>query len=123
MRREMTEELGLSQKEAPGLDDIRIVGFNRATSLGGKPQFCGIARLGPVKLRIRRQEALYVDEYLTDVRFDPDEGVSALRAALDRLESTCQRQLAFPLFVTVQLIRQWLNTDPAAPGWLGLRTK
>lgn len=123
MRREMTEELGLTQKEAPGLDDIRIVGFNRAASLGGKPQFCGIARLGPVKLRIRRQEALYVDEYLTDVRFDPDEGVSALHAALDRLESTYHDQLAFPLFVTVQLVRQWLNTDPAAPEWLGLHTQ
>ena len=120
MRRELTEELGLDPTEAPSLDDIRIVGFNRTTSLGGKPQFCGVARLGPVKLRIRRQEALYVDEYLTDVRFDPEDGVPALRAALDRLESTYQQQLAFPLFVTSQLIRQWLDTDPNAPAWLGL---
>lgn len=45
MRREMGEELGLSAADLPGLDDIRLVGYGRMTSLGGKPQFYGVARL------------------------------------------------------------------------------
>jgi hypothetical protein len=123
MRREMVEELGLSREETPDLDDIRIVGYNRTTSLGGKPQFCGVARLGPVTARIRRQEVLYVDEHLTYETFDPADGEPALRAALDRIETRYRRQLAFPLYVTIQLLRQWLDTDPDAAAWLGLATR
>lgn len=117
MRREMSEELGLRKADMPRLDDIKIIGYARLTSLAGKPQFYGIARLGPVMERIHGIETLYVDEHW-DQEFDPEDGVEGLRAALDQIEYEFCNELAFPLYVNIQMLRQWLDTDPTAETWL-----
>lgn len=41
--------------------------------------------------------------------------------ALDEIERRYRGQLSFPLSVNIQLIRQWLDRDPAgAAAWLKL---
>lgn len=67
--------------------------------------------------RIRSSEALYVEEHECE-EFDPDDGVEGFRAALDRIESKHRNELAFPLYATVQLVKQWLAADLTAGDWL-----
>jgi 8-oxo-dGTP pyrophosphatase MutT (NUDIX family) len=118
MRREMCEELGLTRAETPTLEDIRIVGYSRMTSLGGKPQFYGVARLpAGVEPRVHGAEALYVEDHEFE-DFDPDDGVDGFRAALERVERKYRNEMAFPLYATIQLIKQWLAADPTADRWL-----
>ncbi len=120
MWREMVEEMGLSPAEQHQPGDIKVVGYSRVTSLGGKPQFYGIASLGRVTTRITRKDKLFTFDHRT-VDFDPYDGVPGLLVALDEIERRYRGQLSFPLYVNIRLIRQWLDRDPAgAAAWLKL---
>jgi hypothetical protein len=116
----MVEEMGLSPAEQHQPGDIKVVGYSRVTSLGGKPQFYGIASLGRVTTRITRKDKLFTFDHRT-VDFDPYDGVPGLLVALDEIERRYRGQLSFPLYVNIRLIRQWLDRDPAgAAAWLKL---
>ncbi|WP_370961144.1 hypothetical protein [Amycolatopsis sp. cg9] len=122
MWREMVEEMGLRGDQRHGPENIKIIGYCRVTAWGGKPQFYGVASLGPVEPKVRGMERRYVDDQLAE-RFDPKDGVPGLLGALDAVERRygSNGELAFPLYITIQLLRQWLHRDaPAAAAWLKL---
>jgi hypothetical protein len=120
MWREMVEEMGLVPADQHGPEDIKVVGYARVTSLGGKPQFYGVASLGRVTTRVTGKDKLFTFDHRT-VDFDPYDGVPGLLVALDEVERRYHGQLSFPLHMNIQLIRQWLARDPAAAAaWLKL---
>lgn len=117
MRREMTEELGLPAHHAM-VEDVRLTGYTRFTELAGKPQFYGVAKLRPVDLRIKKGEALYVADHYTE-SYSPRAGADGILTALDRIEDTYKDQLAFPLYVGMQMLKQWLTRCPdEASTWI-----
>lgn len=118
MAREMTEELGLPEPPDPAR--IKVLGYARWTTLGGKPQFYGIAKLDDAKPRRKGIEKLFVD-YHPEETFDPHNGIAGLLRALDAIEQNHRSALSFQLAVTIRLIRQWIAAEPAAAAaWLGL---
>lgn len=52
LTRELREEAGLAKTHVIPADDVKIIGFGRATYFGGKPQFFGVAR---TRLRVSRR--------------------------------------------------------------------
>jgi hypothetical protein len=118
MAREMTEELGLPQP--PDLARIKVLGYARWTSLGGKPQFYGIAKLSDAKTKRKGIEKLFVD-YHPEEPFDPHDGIAGLLRALDSIELKHRSALAFQLAMTITMVRQWVAAAPEpAAAWLGL---
>ncbi|HZV52189.1 MAG TPA: hypothetical protein VFD49_20795 [Candidatus Dormibacteraeota bacterium] len=86
MRREMLEELGIPDRERPGLEQLRVLGYARPTHLGGKPQFFGAARLHRATTSIKGIEKRYAFDHVT-LDYSPAGGVRDLERAIERFES------------------------------------
>jgi 8-oxo-dGTP pyrophosphatase MutT (NUDIX family) len=117
MRREMCEELGLATSAVPDLDSVRLLGYARLTNLGGKPQFFGVVRTGDIHGRVRGGERRYISDHLT-IDFEPERGIAEVLRALDSFENEHRDELSFPLFLNLQMFRQWLTKGGQAAQWL-----
>ena len=111
MLRELAEEMSLRRGEVPTLDEAKVLGYSRATYLGGKPQFYGVARIA----RVTPGKDQYVDRFL---RLDFDDGVSGLIRQLDLFEDKHNDLLAPPLQMLLKVVRAWLREDADAADWL-----
>jgi hypothetical protein len=117
MLREMREELGLSQEASTSHATVRILGYARFSHLGGKPQFMGVAKLDAIYERIKGIEHRYIDDYQV-ITFDPDRP-EELVLALKSFQYRHRKELSFPLFLNLHLLRRWLESDSRALAWLG----
>jgi hypothetical protein len=76
LARELAEETQLLQSASVDLrgrlQDIKIIGYSRASYMGGKPQFYAVARIAEkLEPKVRRSEKNYVHGF-TVVEFDPN---------------------------------------------------
>lgn len=116
MLREMREELGLSQLSVTDTP-VRVLGYARFSHLGGKPQFLGVAKLDAIDERVKGIERRYIDNY-HDIASDPDRP-GELLSALKAFQQRHKKELSFPLFLNLRLLRSWLESDPRAMDWFG----
>ncbi len=117
MRREMLEELGIPDRERPGLEQLRVLGYARPTHLGGKPQFFGVARLHRATTSIKGIEKRYAFDHVT-LDYSPAGGVRDLERAIERFESRRSPECSFTLHLNLRLRLDWLRGDPGADRWL-----
>ncbi|MGY1636281.1 hypothetical protein ACI78V_06480 [Geodermatophilus sp. SYSU D00742] len=109
--RELREEMALPAHQVPGLEATKVVGYSRATYLGGKPQFYAVCRIGDVEPG--------GDEYTErfhEICFDG--GADGLIAALERFEDRHEDQFSPPLQMLIRVVQEWLLDDPGADEWL-----
>jgi hypothetical protein len=119
--RELREELGLGRwsRKSPRREDVKIIGFSRATYLGGKPQFYAVARIpSSARPRVRRAEHKWIGLNGKAVEFDPDTGVQGLLEALLVLRRDVEVNLSNALIALIGMIELWVEADPAAEAWL-----
>lgn len=114
--RELREELGLDPASAPGVVDIRVIGYARATYLGGKPQFFGVVRTPGLRPTIRDDERNYVQAHETH-HFDPSAGAQGLLDALRGFADTRHDAVAPPLRLLTGVLADWL-CEEGARRWL-----
>ena len=117
MRRELTEEMGLTGRDVPAVDDLQVLRYARVTNWGGKPQFFGVARVGDVRAEVRGLEKRYHDDYEI-IDFDPDSGAKSLVAAVSSFNTEQAERISFPLFENLLVLCDWLEADPTAWPWL-----
>ena len=111
MLRELAEEMKLNPADVPSHADTKVIGYSRATYLGGKPQFYGICRIGKVKPGTDRYARRY--ERLTFKG-----GAAGLVAALESFVERNADTVAPPLEMHVLMTTYWLDSDPGAEEWL-----
>lgn len=117
MLREMSEELGLRGRATVGPADIRVLRYVRVTNWGGKPQFCGVARLSEVNEEVRGIERRYHRDHFS-IEFDPESGAREFALTVrDYVEENAKR-ISFPLYETLDVLCAWLERDPDAWPWL-----
>ena len=109
--RELTEEMGLAPEQVPSLAATKIVGYSRATYLGGKPQFYGVCRIG----RLVPKGDQYTERFH---RIDYDGGAAGLLAALERFTDRHEDEFSPPLEMLIKVVENWLLDDPDAERWL-----
>ncbi|MFJ6841619.1 hypothetical protein ACIQRE_02995 [Streptomyces griseoluteus] len=117
MLREMSEELGLRRGERVGSGDVRVLRYTRVTHWGGKPQFCGVARLGDVREQVRGIEHRYHRDHFS-IEFDPDGGARDFVTTIRDYAQDNAARVSFPLYETLDVLCSWLERDPQAWGWL-----
>lgn len=110
--RELEEEMGLPPRQVPSLADTKVIGYARATYLGGKPQFYGVCRIGDVQ---PRPKDAYVDDF---ERLEFRGGAAGVMQVLREFAAAHPGELAPPLEMLIQVLEQWLRTDPGAAAWL-----
>ncbi len=111
MLRELEEEMDLQKAQVPTLEDTKIVGYSRATYLGGKPQFYGVARI----TRVNPGKDKYVDRF---ARLDFEGGVHGLVEELEKFAAKHYDVLAPPLEMLLIVVKRWIQEDQEASGWL-----
>ena len=111
MLRELTEEMKLKPAQVPSHAETKVIGYSRATYLGGKPQFYGVCRIGDVKPGTDRYARRY--ERLTFKG-----GAAGLVAALEAFVEENADGVAPPLEMHVLMTKHWLESDPDAEEWL-----
>ncbi|MFJ8631835.1 hypothetical protein [Streptomyces sp. NPDC093568] len=117
MLREMSEELGLRGRGRLGLSDIRVLRYVRVTNWGGKPQFCGVARLGEVNEEVRGIERRYHRDHFS-IEFDPEGGAGEFVMTVRGYVEENAKRISFPLFETLDVLCTWLERDADAWPWL-----
>ncbi|MBV1947253.1 hypothetical protein [Streptomyces sp. BV129] len=120
MLREMSEELGLRRSEQVRSGDVRVLRYTRVTNWGGKPQFCGVARLGDVREQVRGIEHRYHRDHFS-IEFDPDGGAQQFVATVRSYVQDNAARVSFPLYETLDVLCAWLERDPQAWAWLMTR--
>ncbi|WP_330234757.1 hypothetical protein [Streptomyces sp. NBC_00566] len=120
MLREMSEELGLRRSEQVRSSDVRVLRYTRVTHWGGKPQFCGVARLGDVREQVRGIEHRYHRDHFS-IEFDPDGGAQHFVATVRSYVQDNAARVSFPLYETLDVLCAWLERDPQAWAWLMTR--
>ncbi|WP_329018259.1 hypothetical protein [Streptomyces sp. NBC_01601] len=120
MLREMSEELGLRRSEQVRSSDVRVLRYTRVTNWGGKPQFCGVARLGDVREQVRGIEHRYHRDHFS-IEFDPDGGAQHFVATVRSYVQDNAARVSFPLYETLDVLCAWLERDPQAWTWLMTR--
>ncbi|MFD4543069.1 hypothetical protein [Streptomyces bauhiniae] len=117
MLREMSEELGLRRNEQVRPSDVRVLRYVRVTNWGGKPQFCGVARLGEVREQVRGIEHRYHRDHFS-IEFDPDGGARHFVATVRGYVQENAARVSFPLYETLDGLCSWLERDTQAWAWL-----
>ena len=95
----------------PSLDATKVVGYSRATYLGGKPQFYGVCRIG----RVDPGGDKFTERFQ---RITFEGGADGLIAALERFVEEHEDQVSPPLQMLVRVVREWLGDDADAENWL-----
>lgn len=108
--RELREEMSLTPDEVPSMEDTKIIGFARATFLGGKPQFFGVCRVG----RINPRPDQFGDRF-ERIAFSPE---LPLVAALEKFVEQHHDIVAPSLEMLVLTVKNFLIADPRAEAWL-----
>ncbi|MER5197830.1 hypothetical protein ACWD3J_00825 [Streptomyces sp. NPDC002755] len=117
MLREMSEELGLRSRDAVGFGDVRVLRYVRVTNWGGKPQFCGVARLGEVNEEVRGIERRYHRDHFS-IDFDPEAGPLDFARTVRGYVQEHAKRVSFPLYETLDVLCTWLERDADAWPWL-----
>ncbi|MDQ0581272.1 hypothetical protein [Streptomyces rishiriensis] len=120
MLREMSEELGLRSRDAIGLGDVRVLRYVRVTNWGGKPQFCGVARLGEVNEEVRGIERRYHRDHFS-IDFDPEGTAGDFATTVRGYVEDHAKRISFPLYETLDVLCTWLERDADAWSWLMTR--
>lgn len=110
--RELREEMHLRRRDTPKREATKVIGYSRATYLGGKPQFYGVCRIGAVTPRPKER---FVRRF---ERVEFNGGAAGVTKALDDFAAARPGQLAPPLEMLIQVVKDWLLTDPGAAAWL-----
>lgn len=117
MIREMSEELGITDRRTIGMENIRVLRYVRVTNWGGKPQFCGVARLDEFNEEVRGIERRYHRDHFS-IEFDPDRGPENFALQIRAYVTENAKRISFPLYETLQSLCHWLDHDPEAWTWL-----
>ncbi|MEU9306309.1 hypothetical protein [Streptomyces sp. NPDC048256] len=117
MLREMSEELGLRSRVTVGPDDVRVLRYVRVTTWGGKPQFCGVARLSEVNEEVRGIERRYHRDHFS-IDFDPEGAAREFVTTVRGYVEEHAKRISFPLYETLDVLCLWLERDADAWPWL-----
>jgi hypothetical protein len=113
--RELSEEMSLNPSEVPTLADTKVVGYSRATYLGGKPQFYGVCRIA----RVTPGRDRFVERF---ERLDFERTADGVIGALDGFAAAHADALSPPLEMLVHVVREWLQSNEDATDWLWPRS-
>lgn len=108
--RELREEMRLRPEDVPRMSDTKVIGFSRATYMGGKPQFYGVTRIGNVKPRTDRYGQRFARVPFSD-------GADGLIEALNAFLKKHHDQISPPLEMLGMVVENWLE-EPQAADWL-----
>lgn len=119
LTRELREEAGLPKTHVIPANDVKIIGFGRATYFGGKPQFFGVARTSTLvnpKIKGEEKSKRYAKAHAL-IPVSLDENGAGIMRAIDKFMST--HYLISPSLVALsEMMRDWFEDDEEAGDWL-----